>query len=46
MLKIRSSLPAELERTVHDVVGCCLAVHREQGPGFLGTSPLSTGRGC
>ncbi len=35
MLKTPSTLPVELERTVSDVIGCCLAVHRELGPGFL-----------
>jgi GxxExxY protein len=35
MLKTNSPLPVELERTVHDVIGCCLDVHRELGPGLL-----------
>jgi GxxExxY protein len=29
-----SSLPYELESLVNTVIGCCLAVHREIGPGM------------
>jgi GxxExxY protein len=28
------ALPAELETLIHDVIGCCLAVHKELGPGL------------
>jgi GxxExxY protein len=35
MLKIVSPLPEELEQLAHDVIGCCLAVHKELGPGLL-----------
>src|SRR5215510_9819916 len=35
MLKIVSPLAEELENLAHDVIGCCLAVHRELGPGLL-----------
>jgi GxxExxY protein len=35
MLRTNSSLPVEPERTVHDVIGSCLTVHRELGPGLL-----------
>jgi GxxExxY protein len=35
MLRISTPLPEELERLVHDTIGCCIAVHRELGPGLL-----------
>ena len=35
MLKIVSPLPEELEAMAHEVIGCCLAVHKELGPGLL-----------
>ena len=35
MLEIASTLPDELEDLVHDTIGCCIAVHRELGPGLL-----------
>jgi GxxExxY protein len=35
MLKIISPLPEELEQLAHDVIGCCLTVHQELGPGLL-----------
>jgi GxxExxY protein len=35
MLKIVSPLPEELEQLAHDVIGCCLAVHKELAPGLL-----------
>src|SRR2546423_1459678 len=35
MLKIVSPLPDDLEQLAHDVIGCCLAVHKELGPGLL-----------
>lgn len=34
-LRVQSNLPPELENLVRDVIGCCLAVHRELGPGLL-----------
>ena len=35
MLKIVSPLPEDLEQLAHEVIGCCLAVHKELGPGLL-----------
>jgi GxxExxY protein len=35
MLKIPTALPEEIERLVHDSIGCCIAVHRALGPGLL-----------
>lgn len=35
MLRVSSPLSDELERLVHDTIGCCLAVHRALGPGLL-----------
>jgi GxxExxY protein len=35
MLRIQTSLPDELEKLTHDTIGCCLAVHRELGPGLI-----------
>jgi GxxExxY protein len=35
MLKIVSPLSEDLENLAHDVIACCLAVHRELGPGLL-----------
>ena len=35
MLRIQSPLPDDLEVLAHDVIGCCLRVHRELGPGLL-----------
>ena len=35
MLRIPSSLPAELENTIERVIGCCIQVHRVLGPGLL-----------
>ena len=35
MLRIESRLSDDLEKLVRDVIGCCLAVHRELGPGLL-----------
>ena len=37
MLRILTPLSPELETLVHDTIGCCIAVHRELGPGFLET---------
>ena len=35
MLRISTPLSDELETLVHDTIGCCIAVHRELGPGLL-----------
>jgi len=35
MLKIVSPLPEELETMAQEVIGCCLEVHKELGPGLL-----------
>lgn len=35
MLRVKSTLPAEVEALVTRVIGCCIAVHRELGPGLL-----------
>lgn len=35
MLRIASPLSEELEQLGHDVIGCCLQVHRSLGPGLL-----------
>ena len=35
MLKIESPLSEDVERLAHDVIGCCVAVHRSLGPGLL-----------
>jgi len=35
MLKLVSPLPEELETMAQEVIGCCLAVHKELGPGLL-----------
>lgn len=35
MLKIASPLPGELEDLIEKVLGSCVAVHRELGPGLL-----------
>ena len=37
MLRIPGPLSDELERLVHDTIGCCITVHRELGPGLLET---------
>src|SRR5215472_3258354 len=33
-LNAQSPLPEETETLIHNVIGCCIAVHRELGPGF------------
>jgi GxxExxY protein len=33
-LRVASTLPSALESLVERVIGCCLAVHRELGPGL------------
>ena len=35
MLKIDSPLSEEVEHLAHDVIGCCVTVHRSLGPGLL-----------
>ena len=35
MLRIPTPLSDELETSIHRVIGCCIAVHRELGPGLL-----------
>src|SRR5712671_1716072 len=35
MLHVQSPLPADLEKLIHDTIGCCIAVHRALGPGLL-----------
>ena len=35
MLRIPSPLPDELELLVTKTIGCCVAVHKELGPGLL-----------
>ncbi len=35
MLRVPSTLPAELETLIQKTIGCCIAVHRELGPGLL-----------
>jgi GxxExxY protein len=35
MLRINTPLPDDSEELVHDIIGCCIAVHRELGPGLL-----------
>jgi GxxExxY protein len=35
MLRIQSPLSDDLERLAHDVIGCCVDVHRALGPGLL-----------
>jgi GxxExxY protein len=35
MLRIPTSLSNELEDLIHQVIGCCITVHRELGPGLL-----------
>ncbi len=35
MLRVPTPLPNDLETLVHDTIGCCIAVHRELGPGFV-----------
>jgi GxxExxY protein len=35
MLRVSSPLPEDLELLVHEVIGCCIAVHRALGSGLL-----------
>jgi GxxExxY protein len=34
LTRVESTLPPDLEQLVRDVIGACLAVHRELGPGM------------
>jgi GxxExxY protein len=35
LLKVRSVLPPELDRLVHLIIGCAIAVHKALGPGLV-----------
>jgi len=35
MLRIPSRLDEDLEALIHRVIGCCIEVHRQLGPGLL-----------
>jgi GxxExxY protein len=35
MLHVPTPLTDELEKLIHDVIGCCITVHRALGPGML-----------
>ena len=35
MIRVQSPLPADVEQLMHETIGCCIAVHRELGPGLL-----------
>lgn len=35
MLRVHTRLPSELEATIELVIGACVAVHRELGPGLI-----------
>jgi GxxExxY protein len=35
MLRVPSPLSDDLEKLVHDTIGCCITVHRVLGPGLL-----------
>jgi GxxExxY protein len=35
MIRVQSPLPPDVEQLMHDTIGCCIAVHRELGPGLL-----------
>jgi GxxExxY protein len=37
MLKIYSPLSADVENTIHETIGSCIAVHKEIGPGMRET---------
>jgi GxxExxY protein len=34
MLRVQSPLPEEVEQVMRATIGCCIAVHRELGPGL------------
>jgi len=35
MLRIPTSVDPAVEKLVHQTIGCCIAVHRELGPGLI-----------
>ena len=35
MLRVESPLPEDFEDLIRETIGCCIAVHRELGPGLL-----------
>jgi GxxExxY protein len=35
MLRVHSPLSDDVERLIHDTIGCCIRVHRELGPGLI-----------
>jgi GxxExxY protein len=35
MLRIQSPLSDDVEKLIHDTIGCCIRVHRELGPGLF-----------
>jgi GxxExxY protein len=35
MMRIQTPLSDDVERLAHDVIGCCVEVHRALGPGLL-----------
>ena len=35
MLRVQSPLSDEVERLIHNTIGCCIRVHRELGPGLF-----------
>ena len=35
MLRVQSPLSDDVERLIYDIIGCCIRVHRELGPGLL-----------
>jgi len=37
MLRVATQLDVELEDLIHRVIGCCVAAHRELGPGLVET---------
>jgi GxxExxY protein len=37
MLRVITPLSDEVEKLIHDTIGCCITVHRAHGPGLLET---------
>jgi GxxExxY protein len=35
VLRVQSPLSDDVERLIHDTIGCCIRVHRELGPGLF-----------
>jgi len=35
MLRVQSNLGPEIEDLIYRIIGCCIAVHRELGPGLV-----------